>query len=73
MTSIINETFFDQPIPSYIHLHNIEYLWKKLPINDQFWSMVPSLNHLHSLTVVSYIDAFQSQLKALLNRAPRLR
>ncbi|CAF1136551.1 unnamed protein product [Rotaria sordida] len=73
MTSIVNETFFDQLIPSYIRLANIEYLWIKLPINDQFWSIVPSLNRLYSLTVVSYIDTFQSQLKALLNRAPRLR
>ncbi|CAF1404883.1 unnamed protein product [Rotaria sordida] len=70
---IVNETFFDQPIPSYIRLPNIEYLWIKLPINDQFWSIVPTLNRLCSLTVVSYIDIFQSQLKVLLNRAPRLR
>ncbi|CAF4116372.1 unnamed protein product [Rotaria sordida] len=69
---IVNETFFIQPIPSYIRLPNIEYLWIKLPINEQFWSIVPSLNRLYLLTVVSYIDAFQSQLKALLNRAPRL-
>ncbi|CAF1136513.1 unnamed protein product [Rotaria sordida] len=73
MTSIVNETFFDQPIPSYIRLPNIEYLWIKLPINDQFWSIVPSLNRLNSLTVVSYIDTFQPQLKTLLNRAPCLR
>ncbi|CAF1334665.1 unnamed protein product [Rotaria sordida] len=72
MTSIVNETFVDQPIPSYICLPNIEYLWIKLPINEQFWSIVPSLNRLYLLTVVSYIDTFQSQLKALLNRAPRL-
>ncbi|CAF4225264.1 unnamed protein product [Rotaria sp. Silwood2] len=73
MTSIVNETFFDQPIPSYILLPNIEYLWIKLRINNQFWSIVPSLNRLNSLTLVSYIDTFQSQLKALLDRAPCLR
>ncbi|CAF3794822.1 unnamed protein product [Rotaria sordida] len=71
--NIVNETFFDQLIPSYIRLPNIEYLWIKLPTNEQLWSIVPSLNRLYLLTVVSYIDTFQSQLKALLNRAPRLR
>ncbi|CAF4788650.1 unnamed protein product, partial [Rotaria sp. Silwood1] len=73
MTSIVNETYFDQSIPPYIRLPNIEYLWIKLPINDRFWSIVPSLNRLKSLTVVSYIDTFQSQLKALLDRASCLR
>ncbi|CAF3761939.1 unnamed protein product [Rotaria sp. Silwood1] len=73
MTSIVNETYFDQSIPPYIRLPNIEYLWIKLPINDRFWSIVPSLNRLKSLTVVSYIDTFQSQLKALLDQASCLR
>ena len=70
---VYNETFFDQPISSSIRLPNIDYLCTKLPINDQFWSIVPSLNELYSLTVSSHVDTFQSQLQTLLDRAPHLR
>jgi hypothetical protein len=69
---ICDEIFFDTPIPSHVHLSNIEYLHIKFPINDQFWSIVPSLNHLHLLTISSYADTFQSQLQDLFNRAPYL-
>ncbi|CAF0841534.1 unnamed protein product [Rotaria sordida] len=72
MTRIFDEKFFDQPIPSYIHMPNIEYLHIKLPINDQFWSIVPSLNRLRSLTVSSHGDTFHSQVQTLLDRAPHL-
>jgi hypothetical protein len=72
MTSIFNETFFDQQILSNISLPNIKYLRMKLPINDHFWSIVPNLNQLEKLSISSHADSFQSQLQTLLDRAPHL-
>jgi hypothetical protein len=72
VNKIDDDTFFDQPISSHIRLFNIKYLHIKFPLNDQFSSIVPSLNQLHSLTVSSYTDTNQSQLQTLLNRAPHL-
>ncbi|CAF4750043.1 unnamed protein product, partial [Rotaria sp. Silwood2] len=37
-----------------------------------FWSMVPSLKRLYSLTVSSYTDSFYSQLQFLLDQALHL-
>ncbi|CAF1386115.1 unnamed protein product [Rotaria sordida] len=42
------------------------------PINNQFWSIVPSLKTLRSLRILSYTDTYQSQLQDLLDRAPYL-
>ncbi|CAF0997310.1 unnamed protein product [Rotaria sordida] len=64
--------FFNQPIPSYIRLYNINYLRLKFPINDEFWSIVPNLNKLKSLAISSYDDSFQSQFQTLLDQAPHL-
>jgi hypothetical protein len=72
VTRVNNEVFFDQPIPSHIRLPNIRCLRIKLPIHDQFWSIVPNLGRLCSLAVLSYADAFQSQLQNLLDRSPHL-
>ena len=72
MTYILDETLFDQAISSHVHLINIDYLHIEIPINDQFWSVIPNLNRLYSLTVSSHADTFQSQLQALLDRAPHL-
>ncbi|CAF4958302.1 unnamed protein product [Rotaria sp. Silwood1] len=69
ISSIYHDTFFHQSIPSYIRLHNINFLCIQLPIPDEFWSVVPSLDKLTSLTVSSYTDTFQSQLQTLLDRA----
>ena len=68
----IDETFFDQTIPFDISLSNISNLRIKLPLNDQFWSIVPSLNRLYSLHVSFHADTFQSQLQDLLDRTSRL-
>ncbi|CAF1034911.1 unnamed protein product [Didymodactylos carnosus] len=74
ITKIISPTFFDQPIPipSYIRLTQINDLSINLPINDQFWSLVPTLNRLKTLKISFHTNAFQSQVQALLNRAPHL-
>jgi hypothetical protein len=53
-------------------LPNINYLCINLPINDQFWSIVPNLNQLKSLKIQFHTNTFQSQVQALLNRAPHL-
>ncbi|CAF1316186.1 unnamed protein product [Rotaria sordida] len=50
-----------------------QHQWIKFPLNDQFWSIVPSLNRLETLVVYSHADSFQSQLQVLLDRAPNLR
>ncbi|CAF4143346.1 unnamed protein product [Rotaria sordida] len=73
ITSVQNYRLFDQPTSSYIRLPNIKGLRIKLPLNDQFWSIVPSLNILETLVVYSHADSFQSQLQVLLDRAPNLR
>jgi hypothetical protein len=65
-------TFFDEPIPSHIRLMNIKDLTIKLPINDQFWFIIPNLSRLTNLRVSSYADEFQSQLQTLLDRAHNL-
>ncbi|CAF3368143.1 unnamed protein product [Rotaria sp. Silwood2] len=72
ITTSYDERLFHQPIPSHIRLANIKDLHIELPINDQFWSIVPNLNQLNSLRVVSYADNFQSQMQALLEHAPNL-
>jgi hypothetical protein len=72
ITEIFDETFFDRPISSDIRLPNINYLQIKFPINNRFWSIVPSLNQLKTLSIFSYADTFQSQLQTLLNQAPHL-
>jgi hypothetical protein len=72
MNHITNNAFFNQTISSHIQLHNIEVLYIELPLNDQFWSRVSSLNRLSSLVVWRHVDMFQSQLQALFNRAPHL-
>ncbi|CAF1458291.1 unnamed protein product [Rotaria sordida] len=68
--SNMNEEVFDQLIPSDIHLNYIYDLTIKFPINNQFWSIVPKLDQLESLTILNYNDLFHSQLQALLNRIP---
>jgi hypothetical protein len=73
ITDISSRTFFQQPIPSSLRMRNIEHLNLNLPITHEFRSIVSSLNRLHSLTIlVSHIDTRQSQLQALLDRAPNL-
>jgi hypothetical protein len=72
MTNIRDDTFFDQLFPFDLRLPNIKHLRIKFPINDQFWSIVPTLKQLYSLRVSSYTDTFQSQLQNLLDRAPHL-
>jgi hypothetical protein len=69
---IYDPIFFDQPIVSNISLPNIKYLRMKLPINDQFWSIVPNLNQLEILSISSHVDNPQSQVQALLDRARHL-
>jgi len=66
------DRFFDRPIPSNISLPNIQDLNIKLPLNDQFWSVFPTLNGLHSLTISPYTDEFYSQLQFLLDQAHHL-
>ncbi|CAF2922890.1 unnamed protein product, partial [Rotaria sp. Silwood2] len=64
--------YFDRQIPSNIILPSIEDLHIGLPINNQFWSMIPSLKRLHSLRISSYTDDLYSDLQHLLNQAHNL-
>jgi hypothetical protein len=70
ITSIYDDTFFDQPLPLDISLPNIHHLHIKCPINNQFGSVVPSLNQLKTLSISSHTDSFQVQI--LLDRALHL-
>jgi hypothetical protein len=69
---IYDHWFFNQKMSSNIRLPNIRYLRIKLPINDQFWSIVSNLNQLKTLSISSHADTFRSQLQTLLDRAPHL-
>ena len=60
--------FFDISIPSDIRLYNIECLHIRLPINDQFWSIIPSLKQLKTLLIFSNAEIYQSQVERLFDR-----
>ncbi|CAF1471090.1 unnamed protein product [Adineta steineri] len=70
--TMINENFFEQPMPSDICLSRIDYITIKFPLHDQFWSVISSFNRLSSINVLSYSDAYQSELQSLFDRAPKL-
>lgn len=72
LTSIYDETFFDQPISSSIHLSNIDYLRIKFPLNDQMNSIISNLNRLKTLLIVSYRDTYSTELQQFLDRSPSL-
>ncbi|CAF0784012.1 unnamed protein product [Adineta steineri] len=72
INNIYKETYFDQIKSSHLRLPNIKYLRIKLPISDQFWAIIPSLNQLRFLQIYSYSDTFQNQLQALFDLAPNL-
>jgi hypothetical protein len=68
-----DQRFFTQSIPPDIDLSNIQYLRIKLPIDNQFWFIVPSLKRLDSLSILNYRNEFQSELQAILDQATQLR
>ncbi|CAF4994318.1 unnamed protein product [Rotaria sp. Silwood1] len=70
--NIYCDRFFDQPFSFNFCLSEILHLSIKFPIHNRFWSIVPSLKKLSSLTVSSISDVFQSQFQTLLDRAPHL-
>ncbi|CAF1434546.1 unnamed protein product [Rotaria sordida] len=72
MTSIDDNIVFDQSFLFDIFLQNMDSVCITFPINNQFWSIVPSLKTLRSLRILSYTDTYQSQLQALLDRTPYL-
>ncbi|CAF0991492.1 unnamed protein product [Adineta ricciae] len=55
-----------------VYLYNIKNLNIGVPIYDQFWSFVPSLCRLKSLSISSYSDRYQNDLQVLFDRAPNL-
>jgi hypothetical protein len=62
MINIDDERFFTQSIPFNIDLSNIQYLRINLPIDNQFWFIVPSLKRLGSLSIFNHRNEFQSEL-----------
>ncbi|CAF1479148.1 unnamed protein product [Rotaria sordida] len=72
ITSIYDNKFIDPPFPFAIRLNNIHDLSIKLPVTDEFLSMIPNLNKLKFLSILFYTDIYQSQLQTLLDRAPHL-
>ncbi|CAF1066036.1 unnamed protein product [Rotaria sordida] len=58
----------------HFQFRNIHSMSLKLPVNDQFWSIVSRLDQLTSLNVLfdNDSDMGQSQLQSLLNRTSRL-
>lgn len=72
ITKIISPTFFDLPISPNIRLTKLNHLCINLPINDQFWSVVSTINRLKSIEIHYHANIFQSQVQALLDRTPYL-
>ncbi|CAF1359005.1 unnamed protein product [Rotaria sp. Silwood1] len=55
-----------------VQFFNIRHLQIKLPFDDTFWSLIPTLDQLISLDVKLNRDLGYSQLQTLLDRAPHL-
>ncbi|CAF3675001.1 unnamed protein product [Adineta steineri] len=60
--------------PPHIQFFNIQHLSIEFPVTAHFWSIIPKLDHLISLDVLSndHDEICQQQLQDLLDRAPRL-
>lgn len=58
--------------PSRMIFPNIRQLKVTLPCDEQFWSVIPTLDRLISLQAIFNQDFGYSQLQMLLDRAPRL-
>jgi hypothetical protein len=66
------QDFSENWISSSIRFVNIRYLKMKFPCNDQFWSVIPTLDRLITLDATLNQDLGYAQLQMLLDRAPRL-
>ncbi|UJR32939.1 hypothetical protein I4U23_020400 [Adineta vaga] len=66
--------FSEMSSTSHIQFYNIEHLSIDFPISNHFWTIVPNLDHLKSLDVLSndHDELCQNQLQELLERSPRL-
>jgi hypothetical protein len=56
ITSIYDNKFIDRPFPFAIRLNNIHDLRIKLPVTDEFWSMIPNLNFLAYHSILIFIN-----------------
>ena len=71
--NIISGTnLLDEHRSSNRHFTNIESLMLSFPIDNQIWSMIPTLNKLHSLTLYGNWNIACSQLQTLFDGAPHL-
>jgi hypothetical protein len=59
--------------PSPMRFVNLQHLSIRFPLQDYFWSIIPTLNRLISLDAILNEDLDYFQLQLLLDRAPRLR
>ncbi|CAF1545080.1 unnamed protein product, partial [Adineta ricciae] len=72
VTLINYKPSFARGIPSHVCLLNLKECQIEMPIDDQFWSIIPTLFRLNRLTILSYSDIYQDQLQCLLDRAPNI-
>jgi hypothetical protein len=64
-----NQTFVLSPI----RFGNINHLSIELPLHENFWSMIPTLDQITSLDVtIDHHDNAQSELQSLIDRIPHL-
>jgi hypothetical protein len=69
-TNSSNEKFF---FSSPIQFLNINHLTIDLPVDENFWSIVPKLDRITSLYLsINEHDHVQTQLQLLINQIPRL-
>ncbi|CAF4201905.1 unnamed protein product [Adineta steineri] len=73
MCGISDVELLDQLIPSKIYFSKLYSLSVKCPINDQYWTMIPNLYKVSSLTLDFSTDFPKSELQVFLNRMPHLR
>ncbi|CAF1338382.1 unnamed protein product [Rotaria sordida] len=74
VTNVFYKGHIDNLIVFPVHYPNIRRLTLRLPFDNHFWSIIPTLDRLISLEVIETREnsRSESQLKDLLNRAPRL-
>lgn len=73
ITGIINERYFKQVLSPDTQMRHLRQLCIRLPIPNQFWTIVPSLTRLDSLFIEAHNDKYRDQLQTLLDRATHLR
>lgn len=72
ITDVYNASMLIDLIPSRIHFINIKHLTIQIPIDNEFWLIVPNLDKLRTLEISSTSYDCRSEIHDVFNRAPHL-